>query len=142
MTTIWRDRDGHHWEEAGEEWDAAASEWITRLAPAVQDSETGRWASTECGAPIHVRGLLERAGYTQVSADPLAEPQVAALHALLAEFLDDYEQHTGAPHPNAVDLLVAFEDVAALPERIRRQGRGAARQAASSGFHRGTRPRR
>ncbi|WP_030672356.1 hypothetical protein [Streptomyces sp. NRRL B-1347] len=142
MTTMWRGPDGHHWEEAGQEFDADASEWITHLAPAAQDSETGRWASTECGAPIQVRGDLGRAGYTEVSADPLAEPRVARLHALLAELLADYHQRTGAPHPNATQLRLSFEDVAALPEQLRNIGRATARQAASSGYNRGARGRR
>ncbi|GAA3017833.1 hypothetical protein Sfulv_61370 [Streptomyces fulvorobeus] len=51
--------------------------------------------------------------------------------------LGDYERQAGHPHPDIAELRAALEDVAALPEQLRRRSAGRVAQAASSGFHRG-----
>ncbi|MFE3674553.1 hypothetical protein [Streptomyces goshikiensis] len=55
------------------------------------------------------------------------------------DLLADYEQIAGQPHPRAGELHILLEDVAAIPEELRRRGRAAAQTAARSGFERGQR---
>ncbi|MFE3608380.1 hypothetical protein [Streptomyces goshikiensis] len=143
QSIFWRGPDGRHWTEGGTEggadFDPVAQVWIYRLIPAVQDPDTGRWSARSAGRPVEVSGHPEQVGYTRVSADPLGEPRIARLYAGLVELLADYEQSVGQPHPHAGELHALFEDVAALPEELRRRGRAAAQTAAQSGFQRGQR---
>lgn len=122
---IWRGPDGRHWEETGERFDETAREWMFELTPAVQDPETGRWGATDCGEPVEVTQQRRREAYTEVSDDPLAEPRIALLHALIAGLLADYEAQTSRPHPATDELRTALEDVAYIPKRERRRRHGA-----------------
>ncbi|WP_329560292.1 hypothetical protein [Kitasatospora sp. NBC_01266] len=130
--TIWRGPDGQHWsgEEGDADFDPAARVWVYRLVPAVRDPATGRWATDPAGEPVDVMGFPEQAGYTEVCADPLGEPRIARLHELLADLLTDYQLDAGRPHPRTTELHTALEDVAALPDQLRRHGYAAAAQAA------------
>ncbi|MET8855509.1 hypothetical protein [Streptomyces sp. NPDC004579] len=138
-TRLWRGPDGLHWIETGEDWyDREKERRVYPLTEAVQDQDTGRWTASPTGHRRRtVAGPPALAGYVEVSADPLAEPQVARLHHAMEQVLGDYEQQAGHPHPDIAELRAAFEDVAAMPEQLRRRSAGRAAQAASSGFHRG-----
>ncbi|MER6520255.1 hypothetical protein ABT246_25790 [Streptomyces sp. NPDC001553] len=139
QSTFWRGPDGRHWDEGDATFDPATQTWSYRLIPAAQDPTTGRWSAKPTGRPITVIGHPGQIGYIQVSSDPLGEPRIARLHAGLVELLADYEKFVGQPHPHAGELHILFEDVAALPEELRRRGRAAAQTAAQSGFQRGLR---
>ncbi|MGW4490473.1 hypothetical protein [Streptomyces sp. NPDC004376] len=138
-TRLWRGPDGLHWIETGEDWyDRETERRVYPLTEAVQDQDTGRWTASPTGHRRRtVVGPPALAGYVEVSADPLANPQVARLHQAMEQVLGDYEQQAGHPHPDIAELRAAFEDVAAMPEQLRRRSAGRAAQAASSGFHRG-----
>ncbi|MGC0418364.1 hypothetical protein [Embleya sp. AB8] len=136
---ILRGPDGRHWVKTGERFDEVGGQWWKELTPAAQ-GRTGRWQATGSGDPIEVAVPVSEAGYVKVSADSFAEPAVARLHSIVGELLADYARDTGRPHPRATELHNAVEDVAALPEQIRR-GSGAAQQAARSGYRRGARRR-
>lgn len=144
MPTLWRDPDGQHWEETdGDEFDKEAGQWVTQLTSASQDPNTGRWsADADHGRRLGVVGPMTRAGYTEVSADPLGEPRIAHLHAIVTELLAAFEEQAGHAHPRAVELRTALEDVAALPNEFRRKRHAAAVQAARSGYQRGAGRRR
>ncbi|MFH8797664.1 hypothetical protein [Streptomyces sp. NPDC017941] len=138
---LWRGPDGQHWLENGpDHFDEEARKWVHLLAEAVQDPETGRWTAAPDARQEQHFGPLALAGYVEVSADPWAEPHVARLRQEVLRLLAEYERQAGQPYP-AAGLEEAFEDVAALPEKLRNRGRGAAAQAAQSGFHRGQRSR-
>ncbi|MFJ6212236.1 hypothetical protein ACIQGZ_02700 [Streptomyces sp. NPDC092296] len=141
MTTIYRGPDGRHWEETGDRFDEKARQWMHELTAASQDPGTGRWAAADHGDRVEVAGPVSKAGYTEVSADPLGEPRFARVHAIVAELLADFDRQAGHPHPRTAELHVALEDLAVLPEQIQRRGRGAAAQAARSAYHRGARRR-
>lgn len=136
---LWRGPDGLHWIETGEDWyERERERRVYPLTEAVQDPDTGRWTASPAGHRKRtVAGPPALAGYVEVSADPLADPQVARLHRAVEQVLSDYEQQAGRPHPDVAELRAAFEDVAAMPEQLRRRSAGRAAQAASSGFHRG-----
>ncbi|MEU7322648.1 hypothetical protein AB0465_37410 [Streptomyces griseoviridis] len=140
-TRLWRGPDGLHWIETGEDWyDREMDHQVYPLTEAVQDQDTGRWTASLTGHRQRtVAGPPALAGYVEVSTDPFANPQVARLHHALEQVLDDYEQQAGHPHPDIAALRAAFEDVAAMPEKLRRRSAARAAQAASSGFHRGRR---
>lgn len=140
---LWRGPDGLHWMETGEDWyDQAAEQRVYPLTEAVQDPETGRWSPSPTGhRRRQVASSPSRAGYTEVPADPWAEPHVARLRQELARPLADTEQQTGQPYTAVAALDEAFEDVAALPEQLRDRRHAAASQAARSGFQRGQRSR-
>jgi hypothetical protein len=137
MVTIWRGPDGQHWAGGKSHFDQAAGAWAYTLDLAEQDPATGRWAAAPGGERTTAAGHPQSLGYIEVSADPRAEPRVAQLHALIVELLNDYQHDTGHPHPRALALAAALEDVAAIPQELRRRGYAAASQAARSGFHRG-----
>ncbi|MEU7157344.1 hypothetical protein [Streptomyces chrestomyceticus] len=122
MNRILRGPDGRHWdEEEDDHFDQEARQWVAALTAAVQDPDTGRWTADPHGERITVTGVPDRAGYTEVSADPLREPSVAHLYRLVTELVSDFEQQTGAPHPQATDLAHALEDVALRAEHLRRR---------------------
>ncbi|CAM5326124.1 MULTISPECIES: hypothetical protein [Streptomyces] len=125
MNRILRGPDGRHWEEAFDRivFDEEARQWVYGLTAAVQDPDTGRWAADSHGQRITVTGVPDRAGYTEVSADPLHEPCIAHLYRLVAEVTADFEQQTGAPHPRAAALAHALEDLAMRTEQLRRRPR-------------------
>ncbi|MEU6959954.1 hypothetical protein [Streptomyces chrestomyceticus] len=124
MNRVLRGPDGRHWdEEEFDHFDEEAKQWVAVLTAAVQDPATGRWTADPHGERITVTGVPDRAGYTEVSADPLHEPSVAHLHRLVTELMADFEQQTGAPHPHAADLAHALEDVALHAKQLRRRPR-------------------
>ncbi|MEU7201410.1 hypothetical protein [Streptomyces sp. NPDC045470] len=123
MTRMLRGPDGRHWQETVGQFDERVGQWVHELTAAVQDPDTGRWAADRHGERTTVTGIPDRAGYTEVSADPLREPCIAHLHRLVTELTADFEQQTGAPHPRATDLAHALEDVAMRTEHLRRRPR-------------------
>ncbi|GAA2110993.1 hypothetical protein [Streptomyces synnematoformans] len=142
MTALWRGPDGLHWIETGEHWyDGEVRNWVYPLTEAVQDPETCRWAAAPGARTRTVTGPPARSGYVEVSADPLADPHVARLHRAVEQVLVAYEEQAGHPYPDVAELRTAVEDVAAIPEQLRRRGHGMAAQAARSGFQRGRRRR-
>ncbi|MFH8748328.1 hypothetical protein ACH4GK_19295 [Streptomyces rimosus] len=123
MNRLLRGPDGRHWQEAIGHVDEEVKQWVVELTAAVQDPDTGRWTADPHGERITVTGVPDRAGYTEVSADPFHEPCIAHLHRLVTELVDDFEQQVGAPHPHATDLAHALEDVAMRTEQLRRRPR-------------------
>ncbi|MFH8404491.1 hypothetical protein ACH4FX_06905 [Streptomyces sp. NPDC018019] len=123
MNRFLRGPDGRHWQEAVGRFDEESKQRVAELTAAVQDPATGRWTADRRGERITVTGIPDRAGYTEVSADPFHEPCIAHLYRLAAEVTADFEQQTGAPHPLAVDLANALEDVAMRTEQLRRRPR-------------------
>ncbi|MEU4199042.1 hypothetical protein AB0F64_03675 [Streptomyces sp. NPDC026294] len=118
-----RGPDGRHWQETVDHFDQEAKQRVAMLTAAVQDPDTGRWTADPHGERTTVTGIPDRAGYTEVSADPLREPCIAHLHRLVTKVTADFEQQTGAPHPHAADLAHALEDVAMRVEHLRRRPR-------------------
>ncbi|GAA3017826.1 hypothetical protein [Streptomyces fulvorobeus] len=80
-TRLWRGPDGLHWAETGEDWyDREAERRVYPLIEAVQEPETGRWMVSPTGHRRRtVAGPPALGGYVEVSADPLADPQIARL---------------------------------------------------------------
>uniref|UniRef100_UPI00366E08F8 hypothetical protein n=2 Tax=Bacillati TaxID=1783272 RepID=UPI00366E08F8 len=133
---LWRDANGRHWIGGIEnsEYDQSTQVRTWRMPSAVQDPHTGRWTPAD-GETIDVAGHPSLAGYTEVSADPLADPRIARLHHLITELLADIEQLTGHPAITHEQTILALEDVAFIPEEGRRRARGRARNAARAAHH-------
>ncbi|MFI9231344.1 hypothetical protein [Streptomyces rimosus] len=123
MNRLLRGPDGRHWQERVDRFDKEVKQWVYELTAAVQNPATGRWTADSRGERITVTGIPDRAGYTEISADPLHEPHIARLYHLVAEVTADFKQQTGAPHPRAADLAHALEDVAMRTQQLRRRPR-------------------
>lgn len=132
-SSIWRGPDGRHWAQIGSEF--RDRERFCLLAPAVQDPSTHQWTPNATGQRIEVSPNPLAAGYTELPADPCAEPRLARLYAAVDALVADYSKRTGQPYPDDVELQTALEDVAALAEQLNRRGRSGRAAAARMGYN-------
>ncbi|MFE1271293.1 hypothetical protein [Streptomyces sp. NPDC058758] len=71
--------------------------------------------------------------YVPAAREPLADPRITRLAALVHELLGAYEEATGRPPQTADQIRAALAAVAEIPEEARRRasaGRAAAAHAA------------
>ncbi|MFE7056040.1 hypothetical protein ACFVAO_12580 [Streptomyces californicus] len=133
---VWRSPGGEHFRLS---WSEGAGPSRVTLRSVVYDEDTGQWSTARGAVPVVVEEKAFEETYVQVPLERLRDPRITRLTGLVTGLLADYERSTGRPSADADAVRAALEDVAEIPEEARRRRLGAARAAASRGFHRGRR---
>ncbi|MHC0432010.1 hypothetical protein ACX6XY_17755 [Streptomyces sp. O3] len=126
---VWRASDGTHYEIFG-----LGADGLCYLRRVEQDPDTRQWEVDRIEViDIHEDVLLR--DYTAVQREPLPEPRITRLGALIRDLLASYEDATGRSSPMAEEILAAFADVEAIPAEVQRRQRGSAAAAYARGHH-------
>lgn len=114
---IWRAPDGTHYEILTVDTDG-----LYHLRRVRQDPDTRQWSIDGIKVIDIQNGVLLRE-YTAVQREPLPEPRITRLAALIHDLLASYEEATGQPPAMAEEIRSALADVATIPAEVqRRQG--------------------
>lgn len=126
---IWRAPDGTHYETLTVDTDG-----MYHLRRVRQDPDTRQW-SIDGIKVIDIQNDVLLGEYTAVQREPLPEPRITRLAALIHDLLASYEEGTGHPSAMAKEIRSALADVEMIPAEVQRRQSEAARAAYARGHY-------
>ncbi|MEU1133362.1 hypothetical protein ABZ383_26495 [Streptomyces sp. NPDC005900] len=128
---IWRAPDGTHYEIL-----TVNTDGLYYLRRVRQDPDTRQWSIDDNDGieVIDVQTDVLLREYTAMQREPLPEPRITRLAALIQDLLASYEEVTGHPPAMAEEIRSALGDVERIPAEAQRR-QSAARAAYARGHY-------
>ncbi|MFF9559283.1 hypothetical protein ACF1DY_26130 [Streptomyces albus] len=128
-TAIWRAPDGTHYEIF-----VVNADGLCDLRRVCQNPDTRQWEIDGIQL-IEVESDVLLREYTAIQREPLPEPRIIRLAALIQDLVASYEEATGHPPAMAEEIRSALADVEAIPAEAKRRQSESVRAAYSRGHH-------
>ncbi|MFE9292087.1 hypothetical protein [Streptomyces olivaceus] len=126
---IWRAPDGTHYEIL-----TGNTDGLYHLRRVRQDPDTRQW-SIDAIKVIEVQNDVLLREYTAMQREPLPEPRITRLAALVQGLLASYEEATGHPPAMAEEIRSALADVGTIPAEVQRRQSESVRAAYARGHY-------
>ncbi|MFE2041655.1 hypothetical protein ACFXAZ_12125 [Streptomyces sp. NPDC059477] len=109
---------------------------VLQLQRMKQDQDTAQWSTDKTHTePEEIDATVFRETYVDVPPEPLRDPRITRLTALVTELLAEHEASTGAPAANADLIRQTLEAVAEIPAEANRRRHSAVLNARRAGAH-------